>query len=183
MIFGRQDTVTDFQVRPAQADDAEGIAEVQVQGWRTGYAGLLPATFLAALDVRSKIRFWTAELARDQRRGSELVAERNGEVIGFIAVGPTRDADAPQDGTVGELAAIYVLAAVRGNGVGYALHQAGMDVLREQGFREATLWVLANNEPSIAFYRRQGWIDDHRSFTEKRDEVILVEARYRLPLS
>lgn len=52
---------------------------------------------------------------------------------------------------------LYVHPAAQGRGVGRALMSAALGVLREQGCRQANLWVLAVNQPAIDVYRHWGW--------------------------
>ena len=41
--------MADVSVRPAAPDDADDIAQIQVDTWRTAYRDLVPAPVLAAL--------------------------------------------------------------------------------------------------------------------------------------
>lgn len=72
-------------------------------------------------------------------------------MIGIADAGPTEDAGLRPDL---ELFMIYVRAAHWGTGVGRRLLQATI------GDRPASLWVLADNERAVAFYRRQGFRAD-----------------------
>ena len=144
----------DVEIRLARADDAVGIADVHTRSWQQGYAGLLPADFLARRTVDSEV--WRARLAAPE--GTTTIVAANEDVIGFCTVGPLRP---PPDGgpQVGQLYAIYLLAEHWGRGVGRALHDAGLQALADAGYVEAVLWVLATNERTIGWYRRQGWED------------------------
>lgn len=170
------------EIRPPKIGDAPGLGEVHYLGWKIGYAGLLPQDFLDSLEVAPRIAQWERWLASGDLRNRTFVAVRDGEIVGFAVVGPTRDSDAASDGATGELMSIYLLPSVKGTGVGHALHQTGMDLLRERGFREATLWVLRDNETAIAFYRRQGWRPDGRTKTDYRGDILMYETRFRIAL-
>jgi ribosomal protein S18 acetylase RimI-like enzyme len=87
-----------------------------------------------------------------------FVAERGGEVVGFVSVGRSEDPDAQDD--TGELYAIYVRRSQWGRGAGGALMDAALTALREHGFREATLWVLEDNPRTRRFYELVGWHAD-----------------------
>lgn len=56
----------DVSVRVAWADDARGIAEVQVRAWRASYADLLPSDVLAGLDVEAIAANWSESLSRPE---------------------------------------------------------------------------------------------------------------------
>lgn len=134
-------------IRPATPDDAEAVARVHVETWRAAYAHALSAEGLASLSVTQR-----AEL---HRRSPPVVAEVDGEIVGFVSVGPGTDPD-----TDGELYAIYVLPDRWGCGVGRALMQAGEERLRELGHQHAILWVLEDNPRARRFYEAAGWTLD-----------------------
>ena len=52
---------------------------------------------------------------------------------------------------------LYVTQDAAGTGTGLALLRAAEEALRGNGFRRATLWVLASNERGRRFYERSGW--------------------------
>ncbi len=81
-----------------------------------------------------------------------LVAERDGEVVGFAAAGPSPD---PQG--AGELYAINVDPDHWGGGAGRALLGAAQAELDRMGFAESVLWVLPGNARARRFYEREGW--------------------------
>lgn len=131
-------------IRPATPDDAEAVARVHVETWRAAYAHALSPEGLASLSVTQR-----AEL---HRRSPPVVAELDGEIVGFVSVGPGTDADTDR-----ELYAIYVLPDHWGSGVGRALMQAGEERLRELGHQHAILWVLEDNPRARRFYEAAGW--------------------------
>ena len=53
----------DVSVRVGWADDAAGIAEVQVRAWRKEYADLLPAEVVGALDADEFAQAWRTSLS------------------------------------------------------------------------------------------------------------------------
>ncbi len=132
-------------IRPGTADDAEGVARVQVETWQAAYAHALPAEQLQALSLQEAVE-------RHRRWPPEFVAELGGEIVGFVAVGRSRD-----PGTDGELFAIYVQPKHWGTGVGRALIEAGEEELRKSGHEDAILWVLDANPRARRFYELAGW--------------------------
>ena len=88
-----------------------------------------------------------------------LVAESRGQLVGFTAVGPTRDPDNDPRIT-GELRIIIVDGADRGAGVGSGLITAGERAMRDSGFLAATLWVIPENARAVRVYERCGWSSD-----------------------
>lgn len=84
-----------------------------------------------------------------------FVAERDGNIVGFVSVGSDRDA--AFEG-FGELWSLYLLRACQQKQIGYLLLCEGMKFLRERGYQSAYEWVLADN-PTMSFYRRSGAVD------------------------
>src|SRR5258708_32550236 len=99
--------------RPARADDAGGIACVHVESWRTTYPGMLPASYLAAMDVRDYEERWERTLRDPYQRSSVFVVEEDGRLVGFASCGRERGGD-PRYG--GGLCAVYPLDEARGGG-------------------------------------------------------------------
>ncbi len=135
-------------VRPADVRDADAIAAVHVQAWREAYAHLLPAEFLAALDVDARAARWRGIIAEPDV--DVLVATVDDTVAGWASAGPGRG-ERPRDR---ELEGIYVLAEHHGSGAGQALLDAAI------GPAPAFLWVADGNPRAEAFYRRNGFERD-----------------------
>jgi ribosomal protein S18 acetylase RimI-like enzyme len=155
-------------IRPATPEDAEAVAAVHIETWRVAYAGILPREELERFSAERVAR--RTEL---HRRAPPIVAEVEGEIVGFVSVGPAADDDAD-----GELYAIYVLPERWGAGIGRALIQAGERRLRELGHREAVLWVLEDNPRAQRFYETAGWTKDGARRPIEIFRVTVPEIRY-----
>jgi GNAT superfamily N-acetyltransferase len=99
-------------------------------------------------------------------------------VVGFASLGPDRD-----DSEIGELYAIYVLPPRWGGGAGRALMAEAVDRLRSNAFREARLWVLADNPRARAFYERSGWSLAGEAREETMLDTTVHEVQYRIDLA
>ena len=137
-------------IRRAGIEDAPSIARVQVESWKTTYAGIVPDSYLASLSAQSRTHNWREQLSREA--ATILVAEDEMGVFGFVCGGKLRD---PIDGYDGELYAIYLLEEKQKRGVGKALTRQLASALYERGFRSLIVWVLARN-PAVEFYRHLG---------------------------
>jgi ribosomal protein S18 acetylase RimI-like enzyme len=169
-------------VRAARPDDAHPIAMVHVATWQNAYAGLLPADFLAGLDVGEWAERWRGRLAAPPEGVFTLVFEADGQVQGFVSGGPSRDGAAGAEVDVaadGEVYAIYVDPGYQGRSAGRRLIEAATRLLADAGFADASLWVLSGNHAARGFYESQGW---HHDGTEHQwtpsGGVSVPEVRY-----
>jgi len=74
--------------------------------------------------------------------------------------------------------AIYLEREAAGHGVGRALFAYIVDDLRQQGYTDATLWVLDGNTRARRFYEAAGWHSDGETKMEERPGARLHEVRY-----
>jgi hypothetical protein len=81
------------QVRKAKVQDASGIAFVHVRSWQVAYRGHMPDEFLDGLDVEKRTDMWR-QLTQDPDKIIFVAEDRESNIEGFAALGPSRDADA-----------------------------------------------------------------------------------------
>lgn len=170
-------------VRTATAADGAAIGRIHTEAWQVGYEHVFGAENLATIDMEDRQRRWTARLRGEGDLFGNydvLVAEVDGEVVGWVTCGASRDDD--PDAADGELHGIYVDPRAWGKGVGPALMRATLDLLRERGFREATLWVLDDNPRARRFYEREGWRVDGATQSDTFFDIPVDEVRYRITL-
>jgi hypothetical protein len=102
-------------VREAHSADAPAIGQVQVDSWRTTYAGIVPADYLASLSYEQQGQVWERHISTLSSAAAMHVAEAvTGEVVGFAHSGPERSSHKIY---TGELYAIYLLAAYQRQGL------------------------------------------------------------------
>lgn len=169
-------------VRDARVGDAPGIATVHVRAWQAAYrGGLMPDEYLDGLSIEERTTIWTESLERalGPRRARLVGEDDTGTLNGFVLVGPEGGDDTA---TGGQLFVINVDPEHWGRGVGAALHDAGVEHLRDFGFARAILWVHPDNMRARRFYERRGWRCDD---VERREEIMGVEVpevRYSITL-
>jgi GNAT superfamily N-acetyltransferase len=146
-------------VRLAAREDARAIATVRIETWRAAYEGLIDQAVLDRMNVdreaQRRAELW--EHYHSDARGAELIAEVDGELAGWAAMGPSLDEDLSADG---QIYAMYALPSFWSAGVGHALMVDAESRLRAAGFESAHLWVLQGNERAGSFYERHGWRED-----------------------
>lgn len=140
-------------IRPGRSGDAEAIARVKVETWRSTYAGVVPDQYLLGMSVEGQTFTWRKVLRQVSAKRQLLVAEMPGAgVIGFGDVGPARDRPPLASG---EVYTLYLLPDWQGRGIGRALLGRLLGALAALGHADAYLWVLADN-PTRFFYERMG---------------------------
>jgi ribosomal protein S18 acetylase RimI-like enzyme len=163
-------------VRRAQPADAAGIARVHVDSWRTTYAGIMPAEFLAGLSYGERLwAGWLAAAAEGTR--AVCVAEDTAgacahpdapRIVGFASGGePTRETQRQAPEFDGELHTIYLLHSHQRRGLGRSLFRFVAAWLAAQRKQSVFVWVARDN-PSRAFYEALGG----RLLRESRTELL-----------
>ncbi|MGW4194542.1 N-acetyltransferase family protein [Streptomyces sp. NPDC005004] len=161
-----------LRVRPMLLTDCDRVSEIRVRGWQRAYRGIVSDAYLDKLDVEADAEVRRARFGRGD--GVHLVAERDGEVLGWAAYGPGREGEVPAGN--GELYALYVDPERLGGGIGHALLT---EVTKRCGsYPRLYLWVLTGNSRARRFYERAGFRPDgtEQSFEAGGEEVF--EVRY-----
>lgn len=150
-----------FDIRGARAEDTADIARIHVEAWRDAYAALLPAEYLAGLNSKIEAARWN----RASRMENTLVADADGDVVGYAIIGPARSRRAVPSG---EIYALYVETDWREQGVGRALIETAFDLFRRRGLTQAIIWCLEGNFAGRGFYERCG---GHRLSESRLEDV------------
>ncbi len=150
-------------VRPGALDDADGI--------RTVLNSIVREGGLTILDQIYSITQERAFLRRLPRRARLTLAQVGNVVAGFQVIEPylwyTRAAD--HVATLGS----YVIAPVRGHGLGKAMSRATFAAARELGFSKLVIQVRADNGGAQAFYASLGFQPCGRLTRQ-----VVVDGRY-----
>jgi ribosomal protein S18 acetylase RimI-like enzyme len=137
-------------IRSARPSDARAIARLDVETWRTTYAGVLSATYLVGLSAPRREFAWRMAILRDP--GDVRVAvDADAVVRGFGSCGPSRS----ERHFPGEVFTLYVAPDWQNLGIGRRLLQALFQRLTASGLDAAIVWVLRDN-PARFFYERVG---------------------------
>ncbi|MFO1113444.1 MAG: hypothetical protein U1E35_06150 [Rhodospirillales bacterium] len=76
------------RIRPGRPGDADAIARVYVESWRSAYAGLIPNGVLVRMSTSAQAREWGQQLSRRNMADAVLVADLPGAgIIGFGSCG------------------------------------------------------------------------------------------------
>lgn len=133
------------------------MAGVQISSWRATYPGVVPKSYLDAMDPEEYEERWRGWLGDPPEGRVFYVAEDNGRVVGFASGGPGREP--PREDLDGELYTVYLAPGSGGRGVGGKLVHAVASGLLEGGFGAMYCWVMAKNRNARRFYGRLGGLE------------------------
>jgi GNAT superfamily N-acetyltransferase len=166
-------------IRTATSDDALALADVQVASWHAAYREFLPDDILATFTVALREAAWQRILATPRPEQPTRVFVREGQVVAFASVGPSRD-----EPGVGEVWALYAPPDAFGTGAGRALLSDVLGFLATTGFETVMLWVVDGNARAIRFYeaggfRLDGGAKEELGMLHRRMRRIAVAPRVR----
>ena len=145
-----------FIIRAATALDASGIAKVNIQSWRETYPGIMPEKVLSSLSLETCTRNWDKSLAANY---CVFVAVVSGEIVGYVSGGHNRQHEDNETGLANtcecELATLYLLRSHQKLGIGKALFEAFVSVMKGSGYHTMAVWAAEQN-PATGFYRKMG---------------------------
>ena len=147
-----------MNIRLATVEDASALAKVHVDAWHAAYRDVVPDSFLEQVTVSKRDASWREFLSKDSPEAT-YVAEESKEVVGFLTVGPCRDADADENNT-GEIWGIYIAPTHWRKGIGRHLAAKAKEIFECRGYTETTLWVLEQNKQARRFYEALGFRPD-----------------------
>jgi ribosomal protein S18 acetylase RimI-like enzyme len=142
--------VSEPTIREATVADVPSILRVAERAWNAAYGDILPQ---ACIDTAMG-EWYDGETTREllERDGIVyLVAELDGELVGYLNGGPS-----DEEG-VARLGALYVDPERWGEGVGTALLETFETVERERGTDALRFRVLSANTVGTSFYRSHGY--------------------------
>ncbi|QKS60432.1 GNAT family N-acetyltransferase [Paenibacillus barcinonensis] len=147
-----------MQIRQARQGDAEGIAYVHTESWKSTYQGIVPDHVLHHLTTESRVPQWEKQIGSGEKDQILLVAEQqDGDIVGFATGGKEREGKLPYEG---ELYAIYLLQSYQQSGIGRQLVGRVVQHLQRLQMRTMLIWVLERN-PACRFYEKMGGIPVH----------------------
>ena len=167
------------EIRHAKEDDAQAIANIYVDTWRATYAGMLPDKVLIEMSTERQMVIWARAIRHAQGHAEEKILVMEQEPSGIIGVsscGFNRDRNNYYDG---EVYTLYVHPDYQNNGYGERMLARLFEIMINQGYANAIIWVLSSN-PSRFFYEAmQGQRIGERK--EKLWGTSVIEIGYEWP--
>ena len=163
-------SMQEITIRAARPTDAGAIARIDVETWRTTYAGVLSSSYLVGLSQRRRAIGWTNVILREPR-DVRVAADETGMVVGFGSCGPSRG----DRRFTGEVFTLYVAPDWQNQGIGRRLLITLFQRLVFTGRHSAIIWVLREN-PGRFFYQRLGGKEVSRKMLEVGGTPIAATA-------
>lgn len=146
----------DYLIRPGNGDDVPGLESL----WLAFYQDQKRRGMLLDLPSDAFTHWTKSYLPILGRFGCLFVAEKNREMVGFLA-GRVRSLPPYFGGAqAGFISDVYVADADRGHGVGRRLVLLATRWFQELGVTRVELQVIVNNTPARDFYRQLGWSEE-----------------------
>ncbi|MEU9957982.1 GNAT family N-acetyltransferase [Streptomyces sp. NPDC050982] len=165
-----------LHVREMALADCPRVAEIRVRGWQTAYKGMMPQAYLDGLDPAEDVGRLRARFEQAGQGVVSLVAEWDGDVVGWACHGPYRDGEVRTEEA--ELYAIYVDPDRLARGVGRALLRESLARCTAAGHGRMLLWVLQENASARRFYEKAGFAPDGAEEPFEVEGVEVPEVRY-----
>jgi len=166
-----------MDLRPATDADVAAIAWLHADSWRRSYRGIYSDAYLDDDVDAERLAAWTERFARPRPDQRTVLAEDDGELVGFVH---TLLDDDPTWGAL--LDNLHVRADWQRRGLGSALVTASARaVVDERPGRALYLWVLERNARARAFYAARGGAEVERAEETAPDGTPIAALRVAWP--
>ena len=161
------------KIRRANIEDADGIAKVHVDCWKTTYKGIIPDNYLNGLSYKDRTELWKQNITREDNY--VIIAENEqGKIIGF-ADAWKRETNIEENTC--DLTSIYLLEEYQGTGIGKALINELFIHFKEMGYSKIFVDVLEDNKTKH-FYEYYG-AEFVKNIQIKIGGKVLNESKYK----
>lgn len=160
--------------RQATIEDAPAIDRVFRESFCDTFAHLYRPEDLEAFLSVFTLDAWRSELGDE--RFAFRVAEAEGQVVGYVKLGPPALPVEAKDSTV-ELRQLYLLKQWHGLGAAKALMDWAIEEAKARGGAELYLTVYTDNERARHLYERYGFVEVgpyHFMVGKQADEDIIM---------
>lgn len=161
-----------YQVRKAVTKDAKSLANIIVETWKSAYGDIIPKDeIIKYLDKDRRQR----QFERFIEDGEiVLIGICDGVACGLVFANKDNDEKLEECASI---YSIYVLEEYWGKGLATELMDSVINILKEEGCKQVSLWVYEINKRAIGFYEKSGFaFDGNKAYSHFSNK--LVELRY-----
>ena len=160
--------------RETGINDCRAIAHLHAESWRTTYRGIMSDAYLDGDVFTERQAHWQNRLGKPIENQYVLVAENEGQLLGFVCV---YGADNAKWGSL--IDNLHVRPDLKGQGIGKQLIQKAMVWAKENYPNTGVyLWVFEANLPSRGFYEAMGGTHVERVLHHNEDDTEGYALRY-----
>ncbi len=116
-------------IRNIEENDIPSVVDIQIEGWKTAYKGIVDDNFLNSMNRDERIQ----KRKNDYKENGFIVAELNDEIVGFCRYIDNNKFTPDILGIDCELLAIYVKPNLKYNGIGRKLFQFVINEFKNKG--------------------------------------------------
>jgi len=173
------DDLPELTVREATLTDVQAVAAIHVEGYESAHRGLFPDENLAVRTLELRTRVWGERLADPPESSFVVVAEQEGEVVGFLSGRASRPDEDDGEG-LGRWEDIYVASKCRPRGrVVAAMKPAAYDLWKGFGFPGVVGFIAEPNTRALRFFTEEiGMHQDGHSVEIDGVRVLRVRADF-----
>ena len=159
-----------IQIRPATPADEAALGRLGAALMRQHHASDPRRFLIVDSPEKGYGRFLASQLDNPAYR--VLVAEREGQVVGYVFAGLEPVSWRDLRGPCGFIHDVYVLESERRQGTGQALARAAIAWIHSRGQSQVVLWSKSGNDPAQTLFARLGF---RRTMTEMTLDGDAVE--------
>ena len=164
-------------IRNIEEKDIPNVVDIQVNGWKTAYKGIIDDNVLNSMNRDERIK----KRSNDYKENGFIVAEINNEIVGFCRYTYNNEFTPDMQDIDCEITALYVKPNLKYNGIGTKLFQFVINEFKSKNKTKMILWCLKDNEPSKKFYTKMGGeIIKERAIEIGKKEYLEVGFEYNI---
>lgn len=142
----------DIIIREMKEEDIPSIADIQVNGWKTAYRGIIDDDYLDTINRDEIIE----RRKKGYKQNDFIVAELKKEVVGFCWYIDDNSFTPNETDIDCEIIALYVRPDLKYQGIGTKLFQYATNEIKSKNKTKMAVWCLKDNEPAKLFYTKMG---------------------------
>ena len=162
-----------YKICKAALEDSRGIAEVQVDSYRTAYAVFFPKAYIDHFTYDEQEQDWIDLLKKETDDILLVALSTEGQVIGYAFARAEAEIHPGYDS---EVLALHVRKTYQRNGIGKALLHKAVEELEQRGSKSVMVWTLKGNPIRKWYESLQGRLISEKSY--QVDDWTIDEVAY-----